>query len=139
MIGRNLSELVHPEDYAEILRDLKKRSADGSISHTKDFTFPDCRMTESIIQRTKTAPVYKTVFLTGYIRQSIRTTREKGSHQDKQIMQSDTSCSYWPRLASFIHIRTHYQYMTLHSMDGTIIQADKRLVLRLTIQNKTVL
>jgi hypothetical protein len=130
MIGRNLSELVHPEDYAEIVRDLStKRSADNTVSDTKDFTFPDCRVTESIINRLNTAPVYKTVFLTGYIRQSMRTPRDKCSNQDKQIMQFHASSnSYWPRLASFIHIRTHYQYMTLHSLDGTIIQADKRLV-----------
>jgi len=128
MIGRNLSELVHPEDYAEMVRVfLEKITTDGTIKDSKDFTFPDCRITESIIHRSKTAPEYKTVFLTGYIRQCIRTSREKASLQDKQVMPSHTNDS-WPRLASFIHIRTYYQYMTLHSIDGRIIQADKRLV-----------
>ncbi|XP_046460542.1 uncharacterized protein LOC124207227 isoform X3 [Daphnia pulex] len=130
MIGRNLSELVHPEDYAEIVRVfLTEPSADGrpTVEDSKDFTFPDCRITESIIHRSKTAPQYHTVFLTGYIRQCIRTSREKTSHQDKQIMPAYTDCSCWPRLASFIHIRTYYQYMTLHSIDGRIIQADKRI------------
>lgn len=130
MIGRNLSELVHPEDYAEIVRVfLTDSSTDGTVKDSKDFTFPDCRLTESIIHRSKTGPEYHTVFLTGYIRQCIRTSREKASHQDKQIMPARTDSSCWPRLASFIHIRTYYQYMTLHSIDGRIIQADKRLVL----------
>jgi hypothetical protein len=130
MIGRNLSELVHPEDYAEIVRVfLTDSSTDGTVKDSKDFTFPDCRLTESIIHRSKTGPEYHTVFLTGYIRQCIRTSREKASQQDKQIMPARTDSSCWPRLASFIHIRTYYQYMTLHSIDGRIIQADKRLVL----------
>ncbi|XP_046633573.1 uncharacterized protein LOC124312985 isoform X2 [Daphnia pulicaria] len=128
MIGRNLSELVHPEDYAEIVRVfLTDSSTDGTVKDSKDFTFPDCRLTESIIHRSKTGPEYHTVFLTGYIRQCIRTSREKASQQDKQIMPARTDSSCWPRLASFIHIRTYYQYMTLHSIDGRIIQADKRI------------
>lgn len=119
MIGRNLSELVHPDDYAEVVGSLFNRS-------DHDFSFPECRVTEPIRHRSKTAPVYKMVFLTGYIRECIRTSREKSSQPDKQMVTSPRRNSSWPRLASFIHIYTYYQYMTLHSLDGMIIQSDKR-------------
>lgn len=126
VIGRNLSELIHPEDYAEVVRILfLKRSGDGFTADRKDFSFPECRVTEPIRHRLKTAPEYKMVFLTGYVRQCIRTIREKSSQQDKQMLMLAMNSS-WPRMASFIHIYTYYQYMTLHSLDGKIIQADKR-------------
>lgn len=122
MIGRNLSELVHPDDYAEVVGSLFNRS-------DHDFSFPECRVTEPIRHRSKTAPVYKMVFLTGYIRECIRTSREKSSQPDKQMVTSPRRNSSWPRLASFIHIYTYYQYMTLHSLDGMIIQSDKRITM----------
>ncbi|XP_057372656.1 uncharacterized protein LOC130693515 [Daphnia carinata] len=129
MIGRNLSELVHPEDYAEVVRTfLLRRSSDGSTTDRKDFSFPECRVTEPIRHRLKTVSEYKMVFLTGYIRPCIRTTREKSNQPDKQRLMLSTKSS-WPRLASFIHIYTYYQYMTLHSLDGKIIQADKRITM----------
>lgn len=126
MIGRKLSELVHPENYAELVCILLlKRSADGSTADKKDFSFPECHVTEPIRHRLQTPQEYQMVFLTGYIRQCARTPREKSSQQQKEMSVVSVNSS-WPRLASFIHIYTYYQYMTLHSMDGKIIQADKR-------------
>lgn len=130
VIGRNLSELIHPEDYAEVVRILLlKRSGDGFTADRKDFSFPECRVTEPIRHRLKTAPEYKMVFLTGYVRQCIRTRREKSSQPVSEQMLMLAMNSSWPRLASFVHIDTYYQYMTLHSLDGKIIQADKRITM----------
>lgn len=95
--------------------------------HLKDLTFPECRVAlEPLRPRNKTAALeYRAIFLTGHIRQTIRTARQKNSISDKQIMPLGHTS--WPRLATFFHL-THFHYMTLHSIDGRIIQADKRSV-----------
>lgn len=142
MIGRNLSELIHPDDYHEIVRRLQEERpetpTDGSLVQAKDFSFPDCRVTDPVRTRNKTTTEYQVVFLTGYIRQCIRMTNHKFHEKPRALPWNiNTATNYsWPRImASFLHITTYFQYMTLHSMDGRIIQADKRLKYAFSLKN----
>lgn len=78
---------------------------------------------------------YKFVFLTGYIKPCKRICRKfklvgMGNYDmPNELEMSITSKggAPWPRLmAYFFHVSTYYQYMTLHAIDGRILQVDKR-------------
>lgn len=127
IIGRNLSDLVHPDDYSSIKRELL-----SSGSHeTKDFAFPECRVAEP--QRRSKSPVeYRLVFLSCTIRACPRASREKEPMFKMDAGENHLVMPWrpgaWPRVALFFTLPTHYRYMTLHSLDGRIIQADERSV-----------
>ena len=122
--------MIHPEDYQELVYKLRKILEDCSTDiqvynqttdrGIQDFTFPACRVKKTTHSDT---PSYENVFLTGYIRQTIWTGREKSRRNNQQIVS--VSNASWPRLAMFFRM-TSWQYMTLHDFHGNIIQADPR-------------
>lgn len=70
---------------------------------------------------------YQKVFLTGFIRHSIRTPRQMTNNDVQSLANGENpSTSRLPRSDLSIKITTYCEYETWHLMDGTIIWADER-------------
>lgn len=118
IIGCNLRDIVHPEDYSSI---RNKLLCDVARS-PRDFAFPKCRVAEPV--KRKQAVKYWSVFLSGTIRSCPRAARSKEVVPLTSEIGVQTLSN--PRMALFLKPKTYYRYMTLHSLDGRILQADER-------------
>jgi hypothetical protein len=136
VIGKKLSEILHPEDSANFTQQTIAEFANQPLIRERCFqTFSyyrvvECGLLTSESKKLKNAPTsFFLSILTGVVYQVTRTARTQRIAKSHLNQLSSDQVLPSVHLTFFFHLSKHCEYRTLHSFpEGIIVDADIRYV-----------